>query len=392
MFWYLVVFAILVALALVEKHRNWPGLFAATMLALMCGLRYETGFDWAEYEAHYLFTPGFGETNIYANIRTFSVEPAFDILNRVLNTFHADFQWLLFVVGSFNIVVLYLFARKFSPQVVVVLIWYYGFEFLTGQMATIRQSLSVSFIYLAVMSNNDRKTWLAIPYCVLAALFHSFSIIFIPLVFVTPKPLGEKQLTILALVGISASLMGNDLFIEISQFIIRTADPGIVTDKLQIYSQQIGSTISPVSLALILWHIFFVWIVRRKSVDGDLDYVARVSIWSTWMSVIFHSFFVDFPILWNRCMLVTFTLQAIQMCRTFHVELDRRWFRIQFTLVASLGSLLALIYALAGEQALVYKPYQNVAVTWIRGPYGNGRLRYQIVRNENNVIAAQQKR
>lgn len=388
MFWYLVVFAVLTSLAVVERSQSWPGIAAALILAAMCSLRYETGFDWVEYQAHYDFAPGLFDTDLYAGISAVKFEPVFELLNRLLRTLGADFQWLIFIVGAFNMAVLYLFTRRFSPLVVVVLLWYYGFVFLTGQMATMRQALSCSFIFLAAMRRNDGKIFQAAGLSITAVLTHSFSLIFVPLVFVTAKPFKARWLTVVAMTGFTASLIDGNLFVRVANTILQFVDVGVVAERLEIYSSLAGGNISPVSIGLVAMHIAFVAIVEQRSEE---DYITRYTLWSAWLTVFLHAWFAPFPILWNRTMLISFPLEAIVICRVFYPQMVDSLRRLRIVAVAGAGSLLALVYALAGEQSLVYEPYQNLAVTWIRGPYGTGRLRYQIIRNENDSLAIEQR-
>ncbi|HWI84793.1 MAG TPA: EpsG family protein [Sphingomonas sp.] len=388
MFWYLVVFAVLTLLALVERGQEWPGLTAAVILALMCGLRYETGFDWVEYEAHYLFAPGLFDDDIYTSVTALTYEPGFELLNRLLRTVRADFQWLIFVIGVFNMFVLYLLTRRFSPLVVVVLLWYYGFVFLTGQMATMRQALSASFIYIAFLRRNEGQEWQAILFSAGAVLIHSFAIIFAPLVFVTLKPFRASWLAVVAVVGFAATGPEGNYFVTIANVILRVVNAGVVAERLEIYSSLAGANISPVSLALVAMHLVFVAAVQHKNAD---DYISRAAMWSAWLSVILHAWFAPFPILWNRVMLISFPLEAIVICRVYQAELAAAFFRVRLIAIAGAGSLLALVYALTNAQSLVYEPYQNLAVVWLRGPYGTGRLRYQVIRNENNALAIEQK-
>ena len=90
-------------------------------------------------------------------------------------------------------------------------------------------------------------------------------------------------------------------------------------------------------------------------------------------------------------MLVCFPLEAIALCRVYCVELATFETRVQAIGLAAIGSALALSYTLLNEQSLVYEPYQNVAVTWVRGPYGDGRARYEYIRLLNDQIFRQQK-
>ena len=389
MFWYLVVFACLLALALVERGQKWPGITAAVILGAMCALRYETGFDWVEYELHYALAPGLFTPDLYAGVNPISYEPGFELVNRALRSIGAGFAWLVFVIGVFNLVVLYAFIRRFSPLILPVLIWYYGFVFLTGQMATMRQSLSVSFIYLAMMARNDGRIVRAVVWSVVAVSMHSFAIIFLPLVFVSWRPWRASILFGVAVLGFAASTIGGNLFAAVANAVLQVVDAGVVAERLEIYSSLVGAAISPVSIILVAMHIAFVAILRRRGVD---DYIANVAGWSAWLIVILHTWFASFPILWNRVMLVTFPLEAIVLLRIYHAQLADWFFRARLIIASSGVALVALVYALANEQSLVYEPYENVAVTWVRGPYGTGRLRYQIIRAENNSLLAEQKR
>lgn len=386
MFWYFVVFTALLMLSLVEGgvRSRWPGYACGVILALMAGLRYETGFDWADYERHFILSPPFGATNIYASITTITVEPGYELLTRVLRTLGADFQIMIFICGVFSVWALVRLTARFSPLIGVVLLWYYGFLFLPGPLATMRQTLSVAFVYLAIVDLNDKRWARAAAWSAIALSLHTFSLIFILIELGRWWRPTLRAAAGTALMGFALSTAGNNLFVSIADFVAAAAGAGFLADKMQVYSSFAGANISPLSVALVLWHLGFIWIVRRK--DKKEDYIISAALASAFWIILLHSLFAPLPILWNRFMLVCFPLEAIALCRLYCVELSNFEKRMQAVALAAIGSALALVYTLLNEQSLVYEPYQNVVVTWVRGPYGDGRGRYEYIRQLNDRI------
>jgi hypothetical protein len=188
--------------------------------------------------------------------------------------------------------------------------------------------------------------------------------------------------------GYVASGIQGNFFITLGQTFIGIVDAGFLAEKIEVYSSSSGVAVSITSYALVAMHVAFVAYARAKAPD---DYVVRVAIRCAWLSALLHAWFAPFPLLWNRAMLVTFPLEAVAMCRLLLPRLETALHRLQLVACASTASLAALVYGLIGEQSIVYEPYQNVMITWVRGPYGDGRYRYQIVRQENDRIAAEQK-
>lgn len=386
MFWYFIIFAALLVLALLEgaAQSRWPGYACAFIMMLMAGLRYETGFDWADYEQHFLLTPPFGETDLYASVTRIMVEPGYELLARALRTLGVDFQAVIFICGTFSIWALSRLTARFSPLIGVVLVWYYGFLFLPGPLAMMRQTLSVSFIYLALIAANDRRLAKAVILSGIGLSIHYFSAIFLPVVFWRGVRPGLHATIVTAICGFAISTIGNNLFVFITDTVVAATGGGFIADKMSTYSSFVGAEISPLSLVLVLYHIAFMWLVERRK--AEQDYIVGAAMLAAFTSVLLHSLFAPLPILWNRMMLISLPLEIIALCRLYRNELSRDIIRNLAIGVASLGSSLALLYTFSNEQSLVYRPYQSLAVVWFRGPYGDGRARYYYILGINDRI------
>jgi hypothetical protein len=391
MLWYLVIFAALLCLAILEggTRSRVPGYACGVILALVAGLRYETGFDWADYESHYLFTTPLGAQDVYASVTTIMVEPGFELLNRLLRTIGADFQVLLFICGTFSMFALTRLAARFSPLIGIVLLWFYGFLFLPAALGMLRQMVSVAFIYLAMIYANDKRYSRSIILSAVSLSIHYFSAAYLPIVFWNRKSPGVKAAAVTAVLGFAISSVGNNLFFAATDVVVTLTGGGFVADKMTTYSSFVGAQLSPFSLALVVWHLAFMWLVQRRR--PEKSYIVEAGLLAAFLTILMHSLFAPLPILWNRMMLVSFPLEAVVLCRLYFAELSDINRRIPIILAGGLGAFLALTYTLLNPQSLVYTPYQNLAVVWIRGPYGTGRLRYQMVREDNSRLFKEQR-
>jgi hypothetical protein len=367
----------------------------AALIALIVfgGLRYETGFDWVEYEQYLYFSPRLGDTNLYISIDTFEAEPGFALLNILFRTAGLGFQWLAFSIAAFNLIVLYRFISRYTPLVALIFLWYFGILFLTGQMSTMRQALSVSFIYLAIMSIDRGKSSIALLMSAAAVAFHTFSLAFLPFIFITRNPPKFSLVIFLAIAGFSITLGGTDFFRLFATNVLSIVDGGLISSKIAIYASFEAASISMFALLLLLWNLLFFG-VSRFAIDRRwlvMDRFALTGLWMTFASIIAHTYLATFPIVWNRLMMVTFVLQAIVYTRI--VLSGQSPIRTLSPIIGGLGVLsgASLTFLLTGSQALVFKPYQSMAIVWVRGPYGDGRLRYQVIRGENDQIARETK-
>lgn len=391
MFWYLFVLAVLALLALNERgEQRRPGIIAAIILAGFAGLRYETGFDWLEYEFLYTYAAPLGVINTYLGVGSIDVEPGYVLAMGLSKTLGLGFQTFIFAISVFNIYLIYKTCSRHTRYIALVLVWYYGFLFTSAQMSTIRQGLSISFILGGLLLRDRGRPILAVPVGLISIAFHSFSIIFVPFLVVTRRPPGWIVVALACLPGILLHLLGISVF----ELVVRLATPifggGLVGDKLLLYGQSSGAELSPFVLVLVGWHLFF---LRCNQIDFGPEsesYLFRVfTSWMAVLNVIAHAYVADFPVIWNRVMLVSFFTEAIVLTMLYRRQLTEPTFRIMMVTAASLGATISLVYALSHSQALAFKPYQTMAVVWFRGHYGDGRARYEVVRGEIDRAAAE---
>lgn len=389
MLWYLIVLILLGLLALTERgHTRTAGAVAAAILAAMAGLRYETGFDWLEYEYLFTFTAPLGITNTYLGVGTVDVEPGYELAMSVFKTFGLGFQTFLFAIAVVNFIAIYQLCRRYTCHIALVLIWYYGFVFISGQMSTIRQCLSISFILWALLLRERKRPIAALLVGMLSVTFHTFSIIFVPFIFLTRRTPGWQIVALACFPGLVLNLAGFSVFELVVQLATPIFGGGLVGDKLSLYGEASGAALSPFTLILMAWHVFFLRTNERDLQPGREDYYFRnFSAWIAILNLFAHTYVADFPIIWNRVMLVSFFVEAIVLAMLYARELAEPMFRTLVVFTASIGAAVSLVYVLSHSQGLAFKPYQSMVVVWFRGHYGDGRARYEVVRSEIDSAA-----
>lgn len=392
MFWYLVFMAILFGLNLAENNgRRGAGVIAAWLLALVAGLRYETGFDWVEYENIYLLTGSLGQPNIYAQ-SDIQVEAGWEFVSSLLRTFGLGFQWLLALVAFFNFYVLYKFIKKYSNFTVIILIWYYGFGFLSGQMAAIRSCAGISFLLLAFMYL-DRSKPVSVVLAALSGTFHAFSFVIAPFVYIRARLPDWRLVAALTLPALGlVSLFGFSVFRFAVQTLGAILPAGIATAKLELYGSSTGATLSPLLIGLLAWHFFAYYLISRGDQAAGDRRILKFAGWVTILNIVAHCYFPDYPVFWNRVMLLSFFLQSVALAGLYEELLNYAGSRALIGLGVTAASCGSIIYSLNNSQALAFKPYQSTLVVMIRGDYGDGRVRYAIVRREIDDAAAEARR
>ncbi|UBM11717.1 EpsG family protein [Cupriavidus metallidurans] len=348
MTFYLVVFALL-----------WLGVFFSTargeilidfeLLALIAfiliaGQRFETGNDWLIYRDHYIALQNFG-LDAGENPQFPVFEPLYALLVWMIG-YLFDFQIFLLLVALFNGIVLYRFARAWRASFLGLFAIYYAWIYLATQMATIRYSLAISFVLLALISLMRHKKWLAFTLLLISAGFHLFSLVFIVLFAVLGRNLNFRWAF--------AALLGGFVAIYAT---LHGVEAGYLawlpfSEKITFYMEGATSDhLSAGSAAYIaLNFIFFLWLMRSQ----EADIRTRIAKWSVFLLLFSQVALWMLPIFWNRVQIFTLIIQACVLS-VYFVE-RRRLISSFFVCLLSLGM---LVKFLADPAYVSYIPYQS---------------------------------
>ena len=393
---YLVMIGVLSILALIENSHpsSFIGKLSAFLLIIFAGLRYETGFDWMAYELYYETT-----SPIWSNIPQYIepsllVEPGFALFNLFCKSIGLPFQGFLFSITAINILTIYFFTKRYTERVCLVLLVYFGFAFLAAQMAAIRQSLSYSFILIAFIRYDTKKTWSSFVCSITAVSIHTFSLVFVPLIYFRPPRLPLQIVVLIMVFGISMSLYGINFIPLIADNILPILGSNLITTKLELYGGFDGHTISRASLAFIPLHlsVYYLLTTKKPMYTATDTNLTSFTISVTFLILFAHSYFGLFPAFWNRVSYLAFLLQAAALTARYAAYFRDPVVPVAATSFAGAAAAAITIYTLSSPSSLPFTPYQNAAVVWLSGDYGDGRSRYAYAFDQAEREFADQKR
>ncbi|MNM82707.1 hypothetical protein D3C81_947420 [compost metagenome] len=334
--------------------------FCALMLfVLFSGLRFETGNDWLIYKQDY---ESIEVSDFFAFVQASSFEPLYLAVTFIFSQV-VSFQTFLFLVSVFNGFILYRFCRFFGAGFSGVGAVCFCWTYLATNMATIRFSLSISLVLLAVLCWLEKDKFKSIFYTCLSVGFHSFSLAFMPLLLLSRVELKASMVFLIlsggVVFGLSFSyLLDSGLFSYIP-----------FSEKLLFYSEKSArSGISIGSLFYVALNGFFMICLFRDRFESVLLNLAK---WSTLILLALQVGMWFLPVFWNRYQVLTVLIQAVYISFNF----VRRGFMLE-TLALMLISLLVLAKFLLDPAFVSYVPYQNVISEVFGTDRGDGERRF----------------
>jgi len=317
---------------------------AFAIFVVVAGQRFETGNDWLTYRDHFIALQNFGFAG-EDNPQFPAFEPLYVLLVWAMG-YLCDFQTFLLLVALFNAAVLYRFARTWGASFLGVFAIYYAWLYLATQMATIRHSLAISLVLLALIAMIDRKRLKVLLLLIVASGFHLFSLVFLVLFAFFKRDLNLRWALALLAGGVIAiyavlyaSWAGYLSWLPFSEKITFYTDVAIVKHP------------SAGSLAYIVLNlIFFIWLMRSPG-DGIR---VRIAKWSVFYLLFFQVALWILPVFWNRVQIFTLIIQACVLSEYFV-----RQQRLLSLLGVCMISLAMMVKFLADPAYISYIPYQS---------------------------------
>lgn len=332
---------------------------ALLLFVLFSGLRFETGNDWLIYKQDY---ESIEFSDFFAFAHDSSLEPLYLAITFICSQI-VSFQVFLFLVSVFNGFILYRFCRFFDAGFSGVGAICFCWTYLATNMATIRFSLSISMVLLAVLFWIEKDKFKSILYTCLSVGFHTFSLAFMPLLLLSGVKLKARMAFLILLAGVVFGLS----FQYLLDFGLFSYIP--FSEKLLFYSEKSAqSDISIGSLVYVALNVFFMICLFRDRVESLLLNLAN---WSTLILLAFQVGMWFLPVFWNRYQVITILIQAVYISFNF----VRRGFILE-TLVLMLISISVLAKFLLDPAFVSYVPYQNVISEALGTDSGDGERRF----------------
>ena len=243
---YYITFFILSLFLLIsdKKDKQIAGYISVFWLIFFAGFRFETGFDYFNYQILY-------HDYIYY-MESWSIEPSIKALIIFTNSLFFGFYGFVFIVALLSLLIKYLFISKYSYLPLVSIFLYYSRIFIIFDFGQIRQGLAFGIVLWASTYIAQKKLKHFSVLILIASTVHVSSLVFFPIYFLAKND--YKRLTYFLLILLS-SLM---LFVDLKELIVKISIlPQFIENKMFFYAeveadQQIGLNFSSIFRLLLI--------------------------------------------------------------------------------------------------------------------------------------------
>lgn len=273
------------------------------ILFFIASMRYQTGYDYVPYY-NFFYEIRNSSLGIAELATKLNMEVGYVLLNILLSKF--SFKLFFIVVSALTVLPKCYFISKINKNNFFVLFCYYCTVFLTYDMGIIRQGISLSILLFSIKYIMNRKY---IPFqsiVILAALFHSTSIIFSFAYFISYKQYSCKTYFSMCLISIIFTLFFNTS----SLLSIIPSLGGMIDSKISYYSNYYEVTSIVISLIkrVIVMFLFLYFCKKKKNNYDDLFWLS-LNIYA--LSIVLMSLFNGTAILATRGTMSLYMFQIV---------------------------------------------------------------------------------
>ncbi|MCM2295583.1 MAG: EpsG family protein [Rhodoferax sp.] len=351
-------------------YRRFVLIFILFSMAMVGGLRYETGYDWLAYEIN--FDQINTKITLIDSILDSSFEPLYFIFSYIVKSFGGSIQSIFLLSAIFYSFALYKLLVSIRVNLYVPLVLYIGFCYLLAYFIVVRYSLGISFFYIGLIYLFEGRRKFFILMVLVGALFHFFVIFTLPLVL-----LKRFRLSFLSVIILSSVMIFAGFVIDVGEFfsLLSLIDGDSFFSKFSSYSSGFSENI-PFTVGLyILYNILIaIGVSYGAPRNSEVDVVSNVAIWLTIGLIASIIFGYQIPSIWNRVMLAAVPVQGMALA----LIIDRKSFLFKITIRTIVASIAfsMLIFTLVKENSF-FVPYESYFHKLLGISSGVGRLRME---------------
>jgi hypothetical protein len=348
LFIYWALFLILATGSLLNQEEQTESRRSALMLvalasiptALMVGLRWEIGPDWAAY------SDIFNYTKLYSFGQAIShQDPGFMVLNWLLHQVHAPLWTLNLICGAIFVAGLTAFSQK-QPNPWLAFLVAYPYLVIVVAMSGDRQSVALGVLFFALNAFERRQLFRSVLLIMIAALFHGSILLILPLCLLSYTRNGLQRALLLAVVAVLGFYYFQDIFSVYAR---------------RYSSEKIQSTGVAYRLAMnAMSALIFLLFQRRFEFDEHLAKLWRNISLATLGLVLLLLVFPSSTAI-DRFLLYLFPLQFVVLSRVPTIFTMNREPAGQITfLVIGYAALVQVTFLVFGTYASYYIPYRSI--------------------------------
>lgn len=192
-----VILAILILWVIIKlfKFKNGKEMFLLVsffILFLFSALRSElVGTDLIRYKEHFL---SYDNNSLRNFFQPGHFEYGYTIYSRLIyNITNGNFRILLVITSFISLFGVYKFIKENSKDYLLSVMLYFCLGYYTFTFSGLRQSIALSICLLSIKYIKNKKLFKFVLTVLLASLFHTTSLIFLPAYFISRIKLGKKS-------------------------------------------------------------------------------------------------------------------------------------------------------------------------------------------------------
>lgn len=213
----LIIYAMLFNNIKSNKVRKGIYIIAVIQLILILGCRElgKVGKDWGYYEKYYDWQLNWNFNEILNYER---YELGFKVLTKVFSLIINNTQIYVLMIAIISIVPIAYIIYKYSKSPFLSLIIYVALDFYAFIFAGLRQGIAIAIIFYSYKYIIENKTFKYLICIILATLFHSSAIVFLPVYFIRKIKINKAKIVSFVVLAVIIYVLRNQIFALINTF------------------------------------------------------------------------------------------------------------------------------------------------------------------------------
>lgn len=185
-----------------KRMREKIFIFSLLLLILFFGLRGYIGYDWYSYKPNFDVIPTFTEI-VRGDLQNFNFgyEIGFQIYTVIIKSFTSNYFIYNFVNTSVDMIILFFVLRRYSNYPILSLLIFFGVYGIALEIDMLRNVKSIMLFLLSIEYIERREILKFGALNILGILFHTSSLLYLPMYFILNIKWNKKIILLLFILG-----------------------------------------------------------------------------------------------------------------------------------------------------------------------------------------------
>lgn len=262
-----------------QKLKKRLYILAIIQLVFILGFRLlgTVGKDWIYYSRYYNLQLDWNLTEILEYER---YEIGFKLLTKGISIIFNNTQFYIFFIGLISTIPVAYIIYKYSRMPFLSLTLYIALDFYAFNFAGLRQGIAIAIIFFSYKYIIENKILKFIFCIILATLFHTSAIVFLPIYFIRKIKITKLKIVFFAIIAILIFIFKSQIFLIINSFFY---------DNYAISYTNSGNWMILCIMILVICYLFYKAVIRNNKNNQKLYVITTIGC----MCMLFSSIVSD---------------------------------------------------------------------------------------------------